>query len=500
MTPRRRDLVVALSLANLCFLPSWGLLLLAPPYYVGRAPARNDYLGVVLDVLLLAALFFGAAQLVRRSRHRAVVALARVSVPLVLALPAYATLRAWQDDVTTERVRAVIHANQLRLLVLISAVLFLAARFRRAGWRALRLALVGAAPFALVTFGQATCGVIRHPHAFARAAAPLPAAGPGPRVVWIIFDELDQRLAFDHPAVPHPAFAALRDVSLAATDAFSPGSETMLSIPALLTGRLVAHARVGRGPGDLALTRTDGTVDPWRAEDTVFARARAAGHATHLVGWAHAYCATLAPVLTSCFARPSYYTIDGCFQTGSLWESAWENALSLAPWNTRRLHAHAFEELLAHARALAAGGAPGLFFLHLPAPHTPGIWDRAAGRFSWFRLGDVDGYLGNLALADRALATLRADMEAAGVWDRTTVIVSADHFWRNAPAYDGVLDARVPFLVKPAGSSTPRRYDGSIDTLATGDLVLAFLSGVVVTTDDVARWLDAHAAGGRSPY
>ena len=62
------------------------------------------------------------------------------------------------------------------------------------------------------------------------------------------------------------------------------------------------------------------------------------------------------------------------------------------------------------------------------------------------------GYFNNLALAYRFLGQLRHAMETSGAWDKSWVIISADHSWRDSRIYDGVIDLRVPFLVKAPGA------------------------------------------------
>jgi hypothetical protein len=270
----------------------------------------------------------------------------------------------------------------------------------------------------------------------------------------------------------------------------------MLSIPALTIGARVVDVEVGASD-ELRLKREGAaTFERWRPEATVFARVRAMGLRARIAGWAHAYCQVLGPTLDSCVAQPSYYVVTGELERGTVLESAAEQLLSLGPWNTRRLHAHAYDRVLAEARVAAARADGGLVFVHLPVPHFPAIYSRARGRRTWWNFAEVHGYVDNLVLADRAIASLREAMEQAGVWRDTTVIVSADHGWRDAPSYDGVLDRRVPFLVKLAGAAPAqgREYRRAFDTVVTQALVLAMLSGEVSSVEALERWLDAHGS------
>ena len=84
-------------------------------------------------------------------------------------------------------------------------------------------------------------------------------------------------------------------------------------------------------------------------------------------------------------------------------------------------------------------------------------------------------------------------MEASGQWDKTWVILSADHSWRESKLYDGQRDYRVPYLIKPPGAPVSADYTRPFNTVLTHDLILAILRGEVTNGQNVGPWLDAHA-------
>jgi hypothetical protein len=117
-------------------------------------------------------------------------------------------------------------------------------------------------------------------------------------VVWIIFDETDQRLAFEQrPAgLDLPEFDRLRHESLCATNAYAPGDSTAYSMPALTIGQRVSAVSVKRA-SDLALTLEDsGKVVLWSKAPSVFSAARELSVNTGLVGWYHPYNRVLASI------------------------------------------------------------------------------------------------------------------------------------------------------------------------------------------------------------
>ena len=84
------------------------------------------------------------------------------------------------------------------------------------------------------------------------------------RVVWIIFDELDERVAFrDRPKeVEMPALDRFRNESTVATNTKPPGYSTVYSIPSLMIGRRVSSATYP-GRYDLSLHFDDGKKMAW---------------------------------------------------------------------------------------------------------------------------------------------------------------------------------------------------------------------------------------------
>jgi hypothetical protein len=169
-----------------------------------------------------------------------------------------------------------------------------------------------------------------------------------------------------------------------------------------------------------------------------------------------------------------------------------------------------YKRVLESALKAAVDPDLDLVLVHSPAPHPPGIYDRLKNDFS---LESKNGYIDNLELVDRTTGDLRRAMESAGIWDQTTVIVSADHWWRtemwsrgpfwtreDAAASGGKMDHRIPFLVKLAGQREQLTYTAGFNTIATHDLILALMRGEVSSPVSVADWLDRHRSITDSPY
>jgi hypothetical protein len=257
-----RDAAISLSLANICFVKVWGKLLSGAGSYFTEFPIAYASIGV--DVVLLAASLFAAITIVRRSRNTLLMKLARWAFLLAIltALNGIAllilTLSTVNFSVLMGRNVAWFAGVGVTALMVLATV---KARDRVIRW-APRVILV-LLPFVLITFSQAVWKLTRNvgvAYAANAAASTAPVARkkPATRVLWIIFDEMDQRMSFsERPAsVELPELDRLRNQSVYAINAYPPAPLTYMSMPALITGRLVAQVTPVRA--DELMVRFDG--------------------------------------------------------------------------------------------------------------------------------------------------------------------------------------------------------------------------------------------------
>ncbi|MGH7569711.1 MAG: alkaline phosphatase family protein [Gemmatimonadales bacterium] len=510
------DLAVGVSLANLCLLRVWTeILSLSGPngYYLKLSPAAPW--AVIANVLLLGALFAGVAILVRRVEHPRLRAVARwlflltLFIPLETLrtefhLPRLAEFAFWVVE-PAGRPFPLKNLSPLLPLVLFASWPARSARYARA-------VLLFFAPFTLVTVGRGLWLGATYPIAATFADRPLapPLRPPArsstsssisPRVIILVFDELDQRLAFDdRPAgLELPELERLRGEGgrLYASQATPPSWQTGISLPALITGQAIETAAPA-GAAELRLRRVGaavGDVRDWSREPNLFGRARDLGINAGLVGWYHPYCRVVAAALTRCHWEP-YFDVIGQDGRATLGGTMVAQLRSLSPWDRRRRHVESYRRILAQATAAATDAELGLVFVHWPVPHHPYIYDGARGRLTLHHYSHT-GYADQLRLVDRTVGELRRALEVADLWERTTIVLTSDHAARVKDQPDQGIrrDERVPFLLKLGGmeSSPGVVYDRAFSTLALGDWVLAVLRGDVATVPQAVRWLDQHA-------
>ena len=492
--PRREhtlDAIACLSLSTLCFSQARSEMLFRPSWdFYNQIPLRApSIVAFVLNVGGLAAIGLLGVRCIRRVRRPTWRRLAAgaAAVTLILSLNfvriTHETVSRWTDVI-----------GRPGLLALFALALAASLSRPRRALRVIRgLALVFS-PLAVATMAIALWMF------FELAAGPewrwvnpAPLNRPAPslrRVVWLVFEELDQRITFEaRPAgLELPELDRLRRESLYADAARPPAAASELTIPALISGRAVT-AVTPLNPNDLQLTFSDGKTAPWSGEPNVFSRARTLGYDTALVGWHLPYPRVLGGALGVAHWRPSvaYEQVRSDTLDGALWNQ-WA---SLAPpSNVRRLLSQRVAELTDLAIRTATDDRFALVFLHLPMPQPPGIYDRATEHITaWNFSGAAGGYVDNLALADRVVGDLRHRLDRARLGDRTWIVLSSTRSWSASKQYDGQTDPRVPFLVRPPEGGRTLHVEVVFGTLATHDLVLAILRGSVSDTSDAAAWL-----------
>ena len=507
---RAKDLLLGLSLANLWFMRLWGEVLAiggTDAYF--SSVSNADLLALMANVVLLGVLFAAAATLLRRfglaGRRLLVLGFVLALVAQVNQLgpelnPGILSLvDPWQSG------------RYLDVLAPVAVLALLAAACWRWPARALRTAtgvVLVLAPFVAVTFGRAVYVLLRvNPTEALAADAPSITSDAdstrGPRVVLIAFDALGRRLSIDErpDSIRMPQLDRLRSEALDATQATQIGAATMISVPGMISGLEVVSAEP-LNESELELTLKNGATVEWGESDNLFDEAQSLGGIGVVSGWYHPYC-RLFEQADACATYPARSVGSRARETGFV-RALFEQQMALLPFVSIRLRQIEIVEQQRQdlVSAVQHDGA-GFVFLHVIAPHTPWIWDSATDAYTLTEFSP-DGIFGNFELADQMLGEIRRAMESDGQWERSAVIVTADHVEKYRPDWiDDTDDTRVPFIVKlPGESEGGMVYDQPIEALLVHDLASALLRGEIVTYAQLSQWLDARAeppASGLTP-
>jgi hypothetical protein len=499
-TPRVsvRDVLLALSLANLLFLEIWLELLAVSTtgaYFLDIS--ITDVTALMANVLLLAGLLLGATVIARRFGARGRTLIISGFVLLLnfrisgigpeLAPGVLALVDRWKNG---------LHLEVIGTLLLLLGIAAASVRWPQ---RALKIA-VGTvyilAPLVALTYFRATWILATIDPTDALAAEAPEVGAPvvettGPRVVVIVMDALSRHHSID--ARPDgfalPELDRLRATAIDASQVTQISPRTLISVPAMLTGLAVTESDP-TADDELALT-VNGEQQTFSTTPNLFSAAQQLGGVAIVVGWYHPYC-RMFEALDGCSTFPTRTIGSRGRQTG-FFRAMRDQQLALIPYvNLRIKQIKIVQAQREDAVEAVTLGRRGLVFLHLVLPHTPWIWDDEAGTFTLTNF-DPDGYYDNMRLMDRVLGELRRAMEGANEWDSTAVLLLSDHRMRYRPAYlKEPADPRVPFILKLPGQTAAVAYDNPFNAMVTHDLVLALLRGELKTPREATAWLDAR--------
>ena len=335
---------------------------------------------------------------------------------------------------------------------------------------------------------------------------PLPApAAPHQRIVWVLFDEMSYDQVFVHrfPGLQLPNLDKLRAESTTFSGMDPDGRFTEDVIPSILLGVPIDQVRGTRSGWMIYQSRRNGPWLRFQGSQTLFASAQLDGWTTGVVGEFNPYCRVLRDQLDSCWMSlpplPNDLSRDNS-TLGNLF------APLTGAWNRqfhRKQPAPPGPQTVDILSSVAAGdalirdSAIDLCLVHLPFPHPPGDYNRNTGR-----IGPGGTYIDNLALSDRILGHILAEIAQSPDAGRTTLILSSDHSWRTwlwrgrfdwtpeeeAASRHGYFDPRPMLMVRFPGQTTPDTVSRPVPLLAMHQLVERIMGGQIESQQQLLAW------------
>jgi hypothetical protein len=491
-----RNYRISLSFANLIYLRAWADLIPLNSghlYYRKTIPGFSLYFALMGDVLAL-------------------------SIPIFLLLWVAPALSSWLRRVLPVAAIAMValaagflrahllHFVSAGILSVLLALLFVAAsvltiRFSSTAIRLMKGAALAATPCLAVTFVA--------PLFYLSGPSPLPpdpplakrlAGSPPVRVLWIVFDDWDQRLTFpDRPrGTTLPILDILADRSFVASRALAgeagmpvSGMATAIAIPSLLYGKR-ALGSADADPGTRSILFA-GSEEPtaFGSGDSILARVRSEGWNLAIAGWYLPYCRVFAAQATDCYwderydqassasPRPLEAAVD---ETRMLFETEMYSPFGRSLVDAR--HFAEYQALLAAARRYAADPSIGVAFIHFNIPHAPYFYNPEIGRFG--RRGYPDDlYADALRWVDRSVGDILSALRRSDLDSKTAIIISSDHPARLIQT----LDPHVPFIVHLPGETAGMPSSLEFSALGTANLVMAIARGDVRSPAEIEKFL-----------
>ena len=497
-----RDLLICLSLSNLLFVKIWcrvSYITKEHSYDVKYLPNTNSYLAVMLNVLLVALIFWIGISVVRRIKNKTALYIAKIIFVSIFLLMVY----LFMDVYNFNLIRDIPNWGKpfAYTLFLIALV-----HWRRPVFNSsLKLVLI-LSIFTMFTFGQTIYMIFGTADQFVtlsptkNSTPVITKAEPSERVIWIIFDELDYRLTFvDRPRdLPLPVFDSIAHQGVFAVNAYPPGHQTIYSVPSLLTGRKVSKVKVANY-NSLMLTFEDepNKMQRWGSGPNIFRELRGMGVKTALVGWYNPYPRIFGNDIDFCYYEPYGYETRSSGEKVTL-KNIIANMIfqfsNFSPYSQRLQAINSYTKILEKSVAVLHDQQYGFIFLHLPVPHEPYVYENKTGNWVLKNFRPLDGYFANLALADKTLGELRAVLKETGSWDKSHIIISSDHWFRLSGNLTHKESLKVPYIIKLAQQQTGLKYEPIIKTIITHDLVMALIKKEIRNKEELVEWLQQRGA------
>lgn len=471
-----RDFLISLSFANICLSNIWLRFFYRSKMNMKYFPTAKSFLALIINELLFTLIIWGSLWLFRRINNKIVSRVVKIFVCLMVLAFLNATMNS---------IPGIDEKNFYMVVLAVIVILLL----RRAMFKAAMVLILLLAPLALIIIGQSTQEIFNIPHEDSLPVVSRPIENPNPnapRVLWLIFDEMDQRISFiDRPQnLNLSEFDRFKRQSLFAENAYPPARGTLPSIPALIDGKLISSS--WRLDSDIIKIIYEGSnqAENWGSKPNVFTRAKKLGINTALIGEYLPYTRLIGGDLDFCTWSAYRY------QYVSSKDTLWDNLATQIHIFFRVLELYyeqqkiATREIFDGTRKLVVDSRYGLVFIHFPVPHSPFIYKHAW----WDQF--PKGYTENLNLCNIILGQIRKDMEINGIWENANIIISTDHSYRDSKKFDGKEDYRIPFMVKLAKQEQPIVYSQTFNTVLTHDLVLDILSKKVTTPVELVQWLN----------
>ncbi len=470
--------ILALSFANLCFYNVMFTIFYKKFFYIKSFPTTNSYLALIISEILLTLFFLFIWEIITRLKKPWVTKTAKAFLFIALII----ILENAVKDIK------VIDDKLFRTILLIATILLII--FKKTTKASVSFLMI-IAPFVVIVFSQALLGAVTH---WNRSDQPKPVQSffttnsSTSRVLWLIFDEMDYQVAFNErpQGVKLPTFDRFRKQAIFAENAFAPSNKTAKSLPALIDGKLVSKATVSKEEDLLITYQETGETTKWGSQPNVFSRAKQLRFNTAFVGEYLPYSRLIGKDLSHCSWYPFYpeYISSVDKLSANIYSQLFYVLAGPAKNTIQRKRS--FYNVFEDTKKLVVNPAYGLIMIHFPIPHGPHFhkshwWERSAR-----------GYLNSLELADETLNQLWQILADKGLWDKTTVIISSDHWLRDHKKYFKYKneDYRIPFMIKLAGRNESISYQPTFNTVITQDLILAIFRKDVTSPEKVIKWLN----------
>ena len=469
-----QDLFLSVTLSVLNLLPVWRVLIFssAEDQYFIPSHSPSSYVASILITIVLTTVFFIALQLLNKKNKPAKIG--RFGIIIVALLNPLNFLRTTFEVLTVADIVGHPFIAGISFLTISLTALYFGFRFRNKLLISLQFFLLLFFPFALGVIVQAFwfIGIVEDAPKMNLITHEM--SQRKLKVIWILFDAMDERL-FTSEKVDRKyvdEFLKFRDSSIVFSHALKANGTTMANIPSMIIGRQVSKAEPVNS-SSLRLWFEDNEPPVyWEAQPGVFHDVSARGLNASIVGFYHPYCRIFSGIVDRCISFNFRSPVHQDYP--DIGTAIGEQARVLSPFYRNQNAIINFKTILSETKSLLDSRDIDLIFVHFPISHPPSIWDRDNSRFrSGLNMWSETDYLDNVALANNTLRELRLQLENAGIWESSAILINSDHgvstFWSSKKA-----DDRLSFVLKMPYQQHRVDFSHQIE----GSLVRSLIEGI----------------------
>jgi len=336
---------------------------------------------------------------------------------------------------------------------------------------------------------------------YQKALAPLAPTGTEDlRVLWLIFDEWDQKITFDHrkPELKIPTIDAMRENFFAADFAREAGLGTLTSVPTMIMGETVTAIRFGASDKLFVKTERNDEFVPWRKTQNLFREVHDRGiNSAILTDSFLSFCRQFHDLTAKCWENGGWW--DGGVK--SLADGIYDfskSALRNLPYFNKRLSFGAlytnldqkrkFEKFLGANQDTVTDPEIKFAYIHWLLPHDPYYYDSSADKLLAAPDGSVD-YWDSLVLVDKVLSNILKNLDDSNLRKNTVLLVTSDHGNRAASLLGLNKGEFVPFMVSLPNETSGFRFKKQFSMVAVKELILNIYDGKIRTNKQLADFL-----------
>ena len=496
ISKKLRDFIICLSLANLCFIMTFAEVTYINKdnsYLMKYPPTLFSFVAIIINVLVFALIFWSGITIARRSKNPIISIIAKSIFVIMIGIALYSVTKTFNSTL----------CKLLDLIYIISIIAML--RWSRQIIKTMTTVVILMVPLVIFTFGQTIWGAIDS--ITIKPAVPISTPtlqktginNTSTRVIWIIFDQLDEQMAFSKRprTLLLPEFDRLSQQALLSTKAYPPARSTINSIPALFCGEKIIGAKVTSYNELLVTYENSNTSFNWATQPNVFSRAKKLGVNTALIGWYHPYSRIIGKDVTYSSWEPREYEVND--PNNKLWENIISQLFFFLPLSENKHQIHSYKSIHHESKKLVADSKYSLIVIHYPIPHRPYIYDQNKQKLTFWNYESRNNYIANIALADKTLGEIRHVLDTDNLWEDSTIIVTADHFFHNFEQLKLIPNHQIPFIIKLAHQNKGVVFNQPFNTVLTHDLVLSILQEKVTSTRGLVNWLEEHGKNQKDP-